>query len=271
MMRFRDKAVLVTGATGGIGRATVDSFVAEGARVLASGRSEARLEAIRIEHGDRVRTVAADMKRLDEVRSLVRQAVDKLGRLDVLVNCAGVAIEEPLLEVTDSAWNETLAVNLTAALFASQEAVRHMLKTGGGAIVNVSSIDAFLAEAGYIHYSVSKAGLSMVTKGLAQELGHLGIRCNAVAPGITWTAMWEQVMTTVEDADATYEMLVRRIPMRRPAKPHEQADVILYLASEEASFINGTTVVADGGQMCGYWDAPEDEPPVLQGPPRLED
>lgn len=267
MNAFEKRNVVVTGATRGIGKATVEAFLAQGARVFATGRDEDRLRELQTAHGSRVRTAAADMGRVDEVRGIIGRAKAELGTIDVLVNNAGTTFEEPVLEVTERAWGETLAVNLTAAFFASQEAARHMVADGGGAIVNVSSIDAYVAECHYVHYSVSKAGLSMMTKAFAYELGHLGVRCNAVAPGVTLTAIWKGVLDA-DDGEATYRNVIGRIPLRRGARPDEQAAVILFLASDQASFINGETIIADGGQLCGYWDRPELEPVIPAGEPQ---
>lgn len=265
MGRFEGKKVLITGASRGIGRATVRAFVAEGATVMASGRNKERLAQVLSEHGDAVRTASVDVTSVESVRSLVRHTIEELQGLDVLVNCAGTSYAEPILEVTEEAWRGTLAVNLDAALFASIEAARHMVDHGGGAIVNVSSIDAFLAEAPFVHYSSSKAALSMVTKAFALELGHRGIRCNALGAGVTWTGIWEEAVGDGDPAD-TYRALVQRIPMRRAARASEQAAIILFLASDDASFINGATVIADGGQMCGLWSRHELEPPLPDGP-----
>jgi len=264
--RFADKRVLVTGGSSGIGRAVVAGFAREGAAVLAWGRDRDRLAEVAAESLDRsdvvpVRTAAVDLLDLEQVRAGVRAAVAALGGLDVLVNCAGIGIEEPVLEVTDAAWHDVLAVNLTAAFFASQEAARHMVAAGGGAIVNVASTDAFVHDAPFVHYSVSKAGLVMMTRAFAYELGHLGVRCNAVAPGVTLTPMTEEALAAGDAEDALREGL-RRVPLHRFARPEEQAAVVLFLASEEASYVNGATLLADGGMLQGYWYAPHREPPL---------
>ena len=137
-----------------------------------------------------------------------------------------------------------------------------MVTAGGGAIVNVASTDAFVHDAPFVHYSVSKAGLVMMTRAFAFELGHLGVRCNAVAPGATLTPMTADALAAAggQDAEALHEGL-RRIPLRRFARPEEQAAVVLFLASEEASYVNGATLLADGGMLQGYWYAPHREPP----------
>jgi NAD(P)-dependent dehydrogenase (short-subunit alcohol dehydrogenase family) len=259
MNRFSGKGVVVTGATSGIGRATALAFLREGAHVFASGRNEERLASLRSDNPDGVLELGRyDLARPGEAKQLVEQAIERLGRVHVLVNNAGVALMESVLDITQHSWQNTIDTNLTAAFFASQAAARHMVEHGGGAIVNVASIDAMVAESPQAHYNASKAGVVSMTQSFAHELGHLGVRCNAVAPGLTHTAMVHE-----ELADAAFRRdYFARIPLRRVGNPEEQAAVILFLASEEASFVNGATIVADGGQLAGSWYFSHMAPPV---------
>jgi len=259
MARFEHKKVVVTGGSSGIGRAIVHAFAREGASVLAVARRAERLAEVKEQApGDRVETAVCDVRDTAQVKEMVRAAIALLGGLDVLVNCAGIAHMEPVLDITEETWDETLATNLTGAFFASQEAARHMVTAGGGAIVNVSSIDAFVAESPATHYCASKAGMVMLTQCMAFELGHLGIRCNAVAPGFTLTPMTADDTAFAE----LYPAYRRRIPVRRAARPEEQANVVLFLASDEASYVNGETIMVDAGQTKGFWYYPRMEPPV---------
>lgn len=265
MRRFVGRNVVVTGGSSGIGRATALAFASEGARVLAVGRDEERLAAVRAAATDRlVSTLVADLRRVDEARRVVAAAIARFERLQVLVNCAGVAFGEPVLEITESAWDETMTTNLGSAFFASQEAARHMVAAGGGCIVNVASIDALVADAPYGQYAISKAGVAMMTRVFAHELGHLGVRCNAVAPGVTLTPMTTGPFEGMSEEENRRMFLgnLARIPQRRAGTPEEQAAVILFLASDDASFVNGETVVCDGGQLAGYWYSVADAPPV---------
>jgi NAD(P)-dependent dehydrogenase (short-subunit alcohol dehydrogenase family) len=132
-----------------------------------------------------------------------------------------------------------------------------MVDHGGGSIVNVASIDAFVAESPSAHYMASKAGLVLLTKSIAFELGHLGVRCNAICPGFTKTEM-----TAGDLTPEFWGAYMRRIPMRRPAEASEQAAVVLFLASEDASYINGEAIIVDGGQLSGFWYYDDDAPPV---------
>ncbi len=261
MTRFTGKTVLVTGGSSGIGRAIVLAFAREGARVFAAARRERELEAVRSEaeaRGDRVEALTLDVRNATTLRRAVRRVVETAGRLDVLVNCAGIARGEPVLQVSEESWRETLETNLTAAFVTGQEAARHMAAAGGGAIVNVSSICAYYAESPDASYCASKAGLTMLTQCMAYELGHLGVRCNCVAPGLTETPMLGDDL----DRPDVYREQMRRIPLRRPGTPEEQAAAVLFLASDEASYVNGEMLVVDGGQTRGFWYYPADEPPV---------
>lgn len=254
--RFAGATVVVTGASSGIGRATATAFAAEGARVVATGRSVDRLEALRREAGDGIVPIAADVRSRGEARRVVDLATSDGNRIDVLVNNAGVMLTRPFLETSDEEWRDTLATNLDGAFVLSQEVIGRMLEDGGGgAIVNVASTDAFVAESPLAAYDVSKAALLQLTRCIAVEFGHLGIRCNAICPGLT-----ETPLTTPDWSSEFSSAYARRIPMRRAARPEEQAAVILFLASSAASYVNGASVVADGGQLAGFWYSPDLEP-----------
>ncbi len=258
MARFDGKRVLVTGASSGIGRSIALAFVREGARVAAVARTEERLvDVAATAPPGAIEPIVADVRVPAEARGMVDEAVRRLGGLDALVNNAGIAYMEPVLEISDETWRDTMASNLDGPFFAAQAAARHMVDHGGGCIVNISSIDAFIAESPFAHYSASKAGLAHLTRCMAFELGHRGVRVNAVCPGHTATPMVERDWTP-----SFYDAYMRRIPLRRPARPEEQAAVVLFLCSDDASYVNGEAIVVDGGQLKGFWYTPELEPPV---------
>ncbi|HET7429227.1 MAG TPA: SDR family oxidoreductase [Gaiellales bacterium] len=255
MGRFDDTVAFLTGASTGIGRATALRLAAEGATVTAVARSAEPLRELASRSGGRIVAQPLDVRDTDALRAAIGEAAGRHGRMEVLVNCAGVSRLDPILELDERHWREILEVNLTAAFIASQEAARHMAAGGGGAIVNVASIDAFAADSPAVHYCVSKAGMVAMTRSFAHELGHLGIRTNAVAPGLTATPMtmdesWQHITGVYEG----------RIPLRRPSTPEEQAAVICFLASDDASYVNGETVIADGGLLTGMWYDPADAP-----------
>ena len=258
MRRFADKRILVTGASSGIGRTIALAYAREGGRVIAAARSAERLAEVASEAPEgRIEPLRADVSEPNEAREMVEEAVVRLGGLDTLVNCAGIAYMEPFLEITPESWRETMATNLDGAFFAAQAAARHMVERGGGSIVNIASIDSYIAESPFAHYSASKAALAHLTRCMAFELGHRGVRTNAVCPGHTATPMTQGDWTP-----SFYEAYVRRIPLRRTAQPEEQASVVLFLSSDEASYVNGQTIIVDGGQLTGFWYRPELEPPV---------
>ncbi len=252
--RFAGRHVLVTGATSGIGRATAAAFAREGAHVVALGRRSSRLEVLAREApAGSIEPVVLDMRDRTALRSLIGRVASR--GLDVLVNNAGVAFVEPILEVSDEHWDDTLETNLTAVFVASQEAGRHMVAAGRGVIVNVASVDAFVAESPFGAYCPSKAGVVLLTKMLAFELGPFGIRCNALCPGMTVTEMTEP------DLDDEFETAyLPRIPLGRFSRAEEQAEPVLFLASDAASYVNGATLEVDGGQLSGFWYAPRYAP-----------
>jgi 3-oxoacyl-[acyl-carrier protein] reductase len=260
--RFEGRNVLVTGGAQGIGRAIVAAFLDEGARVRAVDILADGLEAMAAstDARDRLEVAAADLGDAEQPAAMVRDAVASMGRLDVLVNCAAVQPDGPALDVDVSDYDETFAVNTRGPFLAMQEACRHFVATGGGAIVNIASANAFKNESPEAPYNASKAAVVSLTKAFAHELGHLGIRANCVAPGETITPEAERRMTP-DDARREREYL-RRIPMRRAGRPEEQAAAVLFLASDEASFISGETIVVDGGELAGDWYDVADAPPV---------
>jgi len=256
--RFDQWNVLVTGGSSGIGRATVLRLASEGATVVAAGRDGDRLnDVVAAGPAGRITHELLDVRDTGAVRDLIRRLVARSGRLHALVNCAGISRLDPVLELDEADWHDTLQTNLTGAFVAAQEAARHMAAVGGGAIVNVASVDAFVADSPAAHYCVSKAGLVAMTRSFAHELGHLGVRSNAVAPGLTATPM------TMDDSfDRLLGVYAQRIPLRHPSTPEQQAAVICFLASEDASYINGETVIVDGGLLTGMWYDPADAPPT---------
>jgi NAD(P)-dependent dehydrogenase (short-subunit alcohol dehydrogenase family) len=240
-MRLAGKTTVVTGSTRGIGRAIALGFASEGADVVVNGRDQAAAEAVCFELrglGARAVAQAADLGRVAEARRLVAAAVDAFGRLDVLVNNAGLFTRRPALELEEADWDQLLDVNLKGAFFCAQAAARAMLGRGG-AIVNVSSDAAWSGGLNpCAHYAASKAGMLSITRSLAKELAPHGIRVNAIAPGMIETDMGGT-------AGATLAGL--RIPLGRYGTPEEVAAAAVFLASDQASYVTGATLNLSGG------------------------
>jgi NAD(P)-dependent dehydrogenase (short-subunit alcohol dehydrogenase family) len=190
------------------------------------------------------RAFAADLTREGQAARLVDEVADVFGEVDVLVNNAGAFPLSSLLATSEAQWNEVLAANLTSAFLCLQAAGRRMSAGGGGAIVNVTSIQAFRTAADLAHYSAAKAGLESLTRSAAVELGPAGVRVNAVAPGVIWR---EGIEAAWPDGVARYRA---RAPLRRIAQPDEVADACLFLASDAARFVTGATLVVDGGMLA---------------------
>jgi len=240
-VRLRGKATAVTGATRGIGRAIALAFAREGADVLVNGRDAmagarvcAEIEAL----GRRGVWHAADLGRVAEARGIVAAAVAAFGRLDVLVNNAGLFERKPALEMEEADWDRLLDVNLKGAFFCAQAAARAM-RGRGGVIVNVASDAAWSGGLNpCAHYAASKAGLVSITRSLAKELAPHGIRVNALAPGLIATEMGGT-------AGSTLPGLV--IPLGREGTPEEVAASTVFLASDEASYVTGANLNLSGG------------------------
>jgi 2-keto-3-deoxy-L-fuconate dehydrogenase len=264
MGRFDDRNVIVTGAAQGIGRAIVEAFVEDGARVFAADVRAEELEDVRTSiDPPRVRTHVVDLSDFEAARSMVRGAIEQLRRIHVLVNCAGVMPEGPVLEVSKETFDLTFAVNARAPLATMQVAGEHMAHEGGGSIVNIASANAFKNESPEAPYNASKAALVALTKAFAHELGHLGVRANCVAPGQTMTPETEREMRGDPEERRIEREYLRRIPLRRVGRAHEQASAVLFLASDDAAFISGQTLIVDGGELGGGdWYDQRLAPPV---------
>jgi NAD(P)-dependent dehydrogenase (short-subunit alcohol dehydrogenase family) len=263
MRRFEGKNVVVTGASSGIGWAIAHAFVDGGARVYAVARRGERLELMRASSSapESVQVSVVDVGMPEQARQMVRDAIAVMGRVHVLVNNAAIMPYGPVLDISEQTWRDTYAVNLDGPFYACQVAARHMVESGGGVIINIASANAFRVESPAANYNSSKAALVMMTRCFAHELGHLGVRANCVAPGQTWTPEAQEELAP-EDYHREFVEYCSRVPLRRPARPEEQASVVLFLASDEASYINGETILVDGGELTGEWYDPADNPPV---------
>lgn len=246
-MDIQGKRVLVTGAGSGLGSGIALRFAEAGADVAVHYRaSKAGASALvaRIA-GLKRKAVAlqADVGRAADVAELVEKTVKELGGLDVLINNAGSYPVSPLLEMSEAEWDAVIADNLSSVHLCTQAAARHMMKSGGGAIINVASIEAEMPASGHSHYNAAKAGVVMYTRTAARELGRHGIRVNAVSPGLIWREGIEQAWPEGVQA------YLQAAPLPRLGRPEDVADACLFLASGAASWITGANLVVDGGIM----------------------
>jgi len=248
MNRLQGKVALITGASAGIGRAAAKLFAAEGARLVLGARREAELKSLVAEiesaGGDAV-ALAGDVRSEDYARTLVELAVTRWGRLDIAFNNAGTLGEGgPSTEVSASGWNETLAVNLTAAFLGAKHQIAAMLNAGGGSVIFTSTfVGHTVGFPGAAAYAASKSGLIGLTQALAAEFGPRQIRVNAILPGAVDTAMYRDMNNTVEQQ----AFITNLHALKRVAMPDELARSVLYLASDDASFVTGTAMLVDGG------------------------
>ncbi len=242
MSRFNDKVALITGGGTGIGKAVAEALVAEGAKVVVTGRREEPLKALAAEHPGAVEYTTADVAAPGGPAAAVNHAVEKFGRLDILINNAGVGILAPLVETNDDMLRTISAVNQEGVLIATREALPHLMQSGGN-VVNISSTLARASFPGAAAYSASKAAVERITAALAVELGPQGVRINTVAPGLTRTDM---------SSDAPDEMIqgmVAQTPLGRMGEVEDIARAVVFLASDDAAWITGQSLQASGGLM----------------------
>jgi NAD(P)-dependent dehydrogenase (short-subunit alcohol dehydrogenase family) len=243
-MRLKDKVAIVTGAAGGIGQAVAERFAREGARVVIADIDDARGAATARAVG--ALYVHADTGSKKDAEALVAAAVGAHGRLDILVNNAGIVHACDFLEVSEEDFDRVLRVNLKGYFLCGQAAARQMVKQGGGgAIINMSSVNAVLAIPNIVSYVVSKGGVNQLTRAMALALVDHGIRVNAIGPGSIATELLKKVMVD----EAARAKIMSRTPMGRAGEPAEVAAVALFLASEDSSYITGQTIYPDGGRM----------------------
>ena len=246
-MRLKDKVAIVTGSGRGIGEGIVLRFAEEGAKIIVNDVNEQDANNVVDQvksKGGRAIAVLGSVSDRPTVQKMVDTAVKEFGTLDIIVNNAGISRDVILHKMTDDQWNAVIDVNLTGVFYGIQCASRHMREKGYGKIINISSTSA-LGNAGQLNYSASKAGVIGMTKTAAKELGAKGINVNAIAPGMIWTDMMKSMPPeTIKQMDA---MLPYLVPMNRKGSPLDIANLALFLASEESSFITGQVIFCDGG------------------------
>jgi NAD(P)-dependent dehydrogenase (short-subunit alcohol dehydrogenase family) len=242
------RRALITGASSGIGRATVLRLVGAGCRVAALGRDEQALtEVVEAAGAERCGLFTGELADVDSTRQAVRAAVAWLGGIDILVNNAGVGFRGEVLDTSVERWDTTFAVNVRAPFIVCQESLPSMLAQGGGVIVNVASVGGLIGIPSRAAYGASKAALISLTRSLTVDYADRGIRANCIAPGTTETPWIDRIIAGADDPKASREQMAARQIVGRLGTAEEIADAILFLASERSGFFHGSTVVVDGG------------------------
>lgn len=243
MFDLTGKTALVTGASGGIGSAVAKTLHAQGATVALSGTRVEALEAVAAELGERTHILPCNLSDSAAVDALPKQAEEAMGQLDILINNAGVTKDNIFMRMKDEEWDTVMAVNLTASFRLARASMRGMMKRRWGRIISITSVVGTMGNPGQANYAASKAGVTGMTKSIAQEVASRNVTANCVAPGFIATAMTDAL------DEGQQERVNGMIPMGRMGSGEEIAASVLYLASEEAAYVTGQTIHVNGGMI----------------------
>jgi NAD(P)-dependent dehydrogenase (short-subunit alcohol dehydrogenase family) len=249
-MNWNNHVVIVTGAGSGIGKGIAERFAEAGAEVVIAELNQTRGEAVATElqktygRGHFIRTNVASAT---DCRALIAHTIDRYGQIDTLVNNAGVNFVKPTLEMDEADWDRVIDVDLKGAFLCSRYALAEMVQRKQGTIINIASVHTVATLPEAAPYAAAKGGVDMLTKALAIEFAPHGIRVNAVSPGLTDTQIWQDLQNAAEDATAARQHWFDNIPMGRVQSPREVANVVLFLASDDSSYITGANIMTDGG------------------------
>lgn len=253
--RFSNKVVLITGGTSGIGRATVEAFAAEGARVTFCGRREQLGEEIRASvraKGGHALYIRADVLKPDDVQAFVQKTIDTYGRIDIAFNNAGVSTQGKVHETPEAEWDRVVDTNLKGVWLSMKYEIPQMLKQKSGVIINNSSVQAFATRPGGSPYAATKAGIMSLTRSAALEYGTSGIRIIALAPGIIDTPLFRRYSQQAKTPEGLAQIAENVGGLKRIATADEVAKAVLLLSSDEASYITGSPHIIDGGLLAGF-------------------
>jgi NAD(P)-dependent dehydrogenase (short-subunit alcohol dehydrogenase family) len=242
-MRLKNKIAIITGGGTGIGLSCARLFCKEGARSVIFGRRADRLDEAVAEIGNTAQAVSGDITRNEDIKRLVETTVNTYGRVDILINNAGVFTGAPVHEMQDSDWDATLNINLTGVFKLTREVLPHMMQQQSGSLIHISSILGLVATPNVAAYNTSKGALNQFSRSLAVEYGSSGIRSNAICPGLIATEMTEELMSNKE----LMQEWSKNYPIGRFGQPDDIAQACLFLASDESSFVTGTLLPVDGG------------------------
>jgi len=252
-MKLGGKVALITGGGTGIGTAIAERFVAEGAKICITGRRQAMLDKVaQALPPKRVATCSGDVTKYEDVKRMVETALTFGGRLDAVVNNAGIDPGGTVTDLDPEVWRRVIEVNLTGSFLVMKASIPHLIKGGGGSIINISSLGGLRCLPGMPAYCASKAALIMLTKQAALDYGPFKVRCNAVCPGATRTTMLEDALrplaeTLGTDVDGVFARISSNVPLHRVAAADEVSGICTYLASDDSSFMTGSVLLLDGG------------------------
>jgi len=241
MFDLNGKIVLITGATGGIGKSIARKMREKGAKLILSGTRQDVLNNIVSEFGNEAKGIVTDLNDKDDIISFADEAEKCFGQIDVLINNAGVTADNLFMRMKDEDWEKVININLTAAMRLTRQVIRGMIKKRFGRVIFISSVVGYTGNAGQTNYSASKSALVGLTKSLALEVASRGITCNLIAPGFISTPMTDKL------SDDQKNNIVKNIPVNRLGMPDDISNACVYLASDEASFITGSTLHINGG------------------------
>ena len=241
MFELSDKVALITGASGGIGMSIVKKMKQCGAKLIISGTRQNVLNDLASELGNDVKTIKTDLNNKDDVLNLAKEAEASFGHIDILINNAGITADNLFLRMKDDEWDQVINVNLSAPMRLTRQVIKGMLKRRYGRVIFISSVVGYSGNAGQSNYAASKSALVGFTKSIALEVASRGITCNLIAPGFISTPMTDKL------SDDQKKNIVENIPVNRLGKVDDISNGCVYLASDEAGFITGTTLHINGG------------------------
>jgi NAD(P)-dependent dehydrogenase (short-subunit alcohol dehydrogenase family) len=244
MARLANKIAIVTGGSRGIGRAIVEQYLVEGARVVATARNAPQQP---FSERENVLFLAADVSCSADVEKVFARCQERFGDPDILVNNAGIQVEKTIETTSEEEWDRIMAVNLKSVFLCARASLAPMRRRGGGSIINIGSYDGFVADPGLAAYCASKGGVHALTRAIAVDHGKDGIRCNAICPGWIETEMAAAYLDSMADPTAARARLASIHPLGRTGQPADIASLALWLASPDSAFITGQQFVADGG------------------------
>ncbi|MBR5755401.1 MAG: SDR family oxidoreductase [Erysipelotrichaceae bacterium] len=249
-MDYRSTNVVVTGSSAGIGKATAESYMKNGANVIIHGASlkgEEVARELNEKYDSKATFIRADLAKMEDVRYLYEESVRTLGKVDILVNCAGIVPAGTVLDFSEKDFDEAFDVNVKSVFFLSKMFLEHMLENGRGNIVNIASIAGLIGPKNRALYSASKGAVISLTRAMAMDHADTGVRINCICPGMVYSPSLEKRIEATDDPEETYRIFRNNIPMKRIGTVEEIAQAVLFVTGDENSFMTGSIINVDGG------------------------